>query len=219
MNLLLKLVRIREKRKLNNKKMVEKFSTIFFYNKLNYYMKLKNIISILLVSFFIQFTIAQETIKSANDIMKNAQEQAVKERKNVFVMFTASWCTWCKQMDAKMKDPSIEKLFTNNYVIEKLVVLERKSKKHLENPGAEELLNNYGGEKQGIPFYLIFDSKGNLLADSKMVKDKDILKGEGSNIGCPGTIYEIDAFIYKLKETSNLTDKELLAIAEKFKQN
>lgn len=182
-------------------------------------MKLKNILFTLLISLFIQFTIAQEKTQSASDIMKSAQQQATKEQKNVFIMFTASWCTWCKQMDAKMKDPSIAKLFTDNYVIEHLVVLERKSKKNMENPGAEELLNNYGGEKQGIPFYLIFDPKGNLLADSKMVKDIEILKGEGSNIGCPGTPYEIDAFIYKLKETSNLTDKELLTIAEKFKQN
>jgi len=182
-------------------------------------MKLKNIISILFVSFFIQISIAQETTQSVDSIMKNAQQQAKTENKNIFVLFTASWCTWCKQMDTKMKDSSINKYFTDNYVIEKLVVLERKSKKHLENPGAEELLNKYGGEKQGIPYYLIFDSDGNLLADSKMVKDKEILKGEGSNIGCPGTVYEIDAFTYKLKETSNLSDIELIAIAEKFKQD
>ena len=42
---------------------------------------------------------------------------------------------------------------------------------------------------------------------------------EGTNIGCPGTDYEIDAFLYKLKETSNLTDEELILIAKKFKLN
>ena len=83
----------------------------------------------------------------------------------------------------------------------------------------KDLLNKYSGKNQAIPFYLIFDSDGNLLADSKMLKDKPILKGEGNNIGCPGTADEIDAFAYKLKETSNLTDPELLTIAKIFKQN
>lgn len=181
-------------------------------------MKIKTIISIIIILIFIKNTNAQETPLSVEATMEKALKQATKENKNVFVIFSASWCTWCKQMDAKMNDTSIKQLFNDNYVIEHFTVLERKTKKHLENPGAEELLNKYGGEKQGIPFYLIFDSEGNLLADSKMVKDEEVLKGEGSNIGCPGTNDEIDAFAYKLKETSNLTDKEVLKISEVFKQ-
>ena len=181
-------------------------------------MKTKTIISFIAILMFIKNINAQETPLSVDATMDIALTQATKENKNVFILFSASWCTWCKQMDAKMNDASIKQLFNDNYVIEHFTVQERKTKKHLENPGAEELLKKYGGERQGIPFYLIFDSKGNLLADSKMVKDKEILKGEGSNIGCPGTNDEIDAFAYKLKETSNLTDKELLNISEVFKQ-
>lgn len=160
---------------------------------------------------------AQEKPQSVEHILKQAQLQAKEENKNVFVLFTASWCSWCKKMKATMEDPSIEKLFNDNYVIKYIVTLERKTKKSLENPGSEELLNKYGGKNQGIPYYLIFNPQGNLLADSKMVKNKEVLKGEGSNIGCPGTPYEIDAFAYKLKETSTLTDKELILIASKFK--
>ena len=182
-------------------------------------MKTKTFISFILIFVFFQNIKAQEAPKNVDVLMKKALQQAKEQNKNVFVMFTASWCTWCKQMDAKMKNPSIKQMFSDNYIIEHFTVLERKTKKHLVNPGAEELLIKYGGENQGIPFYLIFDSEGNLIADSKMVKDKEVLKGEGSNIGCPGTPYEIDAFAYKLKETSNLTDKELLEIATIFKQD
>ena len=182
-------------------------------------MKIKSFISIILIFVFTQNIQAQETPKSVSVLMEKALQQAKEQNKNIFVLFSASWCTWCKQMDSKLKNPSIKQLFSDHYIIEHFTVLEQKSKKHLVNPGAEELLIKYGGQNQGIPFYLIFDNEGSLIADSKMVKNKEILKGEGSNIGCPGTSYEIDAFAYKLKETSNLTDKELLAIAAIFKQD
>ena len=182
-------------------------------------MKIKSFISIILIFGFTQNIQAQETPKSVSVLMKKALQQAKEQNKNIFVLFSASWCTWCKQMDSKMKNSSIKQLFSDHYIIEHFTVLEQKSKKHLVNPGAEELLIKYGGQNQGIPFYLIFDNEGSLIADSRMVKNKEVLKGEGSNIGCPGTSYEIDAFAYKLKETSNLTDKELLAIAAIFKQD
>ncbi|SNR44583.1 Thioredoxin-like [Lutibacter agarilyticus] len=181
-------------------------------------MKIKTFISFLFILVCIQNIHAQEKPKSVALILKEAKQQATIENKNVFVMFTASWCGWCKKMKATMETPSVEKLFNTNYVIKYITVLEHKTKKQLENPGSKELLNKYGGKNNGIPFYLIFDSDGNLLADSKMVSNKNVLKGEGTNIGCPSTNEEIDAFAYKLKETSNLTDKELIAIAAEFKK-
>lgn len=181
-------------------------------------MKIKLLLSIIIFSIGLQLINAQEKPKSVSLILKEAKQQAAKENKNIFVMFTASWCGWCKKMKATMEAPSVENLFTTNYVIKHIVVLEHKTKKQLENPGGEELLNKYGGKNNGIPFYLIFDSHGNLLADSKMMSNKNVLKGEGSNIGCPSADEEIDAFAYKLKETSNLTDKELVTIAAEFKK-
>ncbi|MDD3720934.1 MAG: thioredoxin family protein [Lutibacter sp.] len=182
-------------------------------------MNLKTTFTITLAILFFNFSSAQEKPKSADEVLKNACEQAKSENKNVIIMFHASWCGWCKKMDASMNDASTKELFNKNYVIAHLVVLESATKKHLENNGAEALLNKYGGERQGIPYFLIFNSDGNLLADSKMVKNEFVLKGQGNNIGCPGTIEEVAAFNYKLKETSNLNEEELTIISERFKLN
>jgi thiol-disulfide isomerase/thioredoxin len=132
------------------------------------------------------------------------------------VLFEASWCGWCKKMKTNLNNESIKNLFAKNYVFVNLTVLESKNNKHLENPGAEDLLNQFGGENQGIPYYLIFSNQGQLLADSKMIKDKEVLIGEGENIGCPEADFEIDAFIYKIQETSNLNSNELMLIAKQF---
>lgn len=182
-------------------------------------MNLKTIFTIGLTILIFVFSSAQEKPKSADEILKTTFEQAKLENKNVIIMFHASWCGWCKKMEASMNDDSTKELFNKNYVVSHLVVLESSNKKQLENFGAEALLNKYGGEKQGIPYVLIFDSDGNLVADSKMVENEFVLKGQGNNIGCPGTDEEVAAFIYKLKETSNLADNELAIIAKRFRLN
>ena len=182
-------------------------------------MNSKILFTVAMTILFFNFSSAQDKSKSADEILNAAFEQAKTENKNVIVMFHASWCGWCKKMNASMTDATTKELFNKNYVIAHLVVLESDNKKQLENAGAEALLNKYGGKNQGIPYLLIFDSDGNLLADSKMVENKFVLKAQGNNIGCPGTPEEIAAFSYKLKETSNLNEDELAIIAKRFKLN
>lgn len=183
-------------------------------------MKLYTIFTLILTLTIYNSSNAQENPKkTGSQILNKAFEQAKTENKNVFIMFHASWCGWCKKMDASIKSEAINDFFNENYIIEHLVVKESKDKKHLENPGADEILSKYGGDKSGIPYWLIFNSKGNLLADSKMSENELVLKEEGTNIGCPGTQEEVEAFIYKLKETSNLTDEQLALIAIEFRKN
>lgn len=184
-------------------------------------MNLKSIFTVTLTLLIFNFSSAQEYANSisADVILKATFEQAKLENKNVMLMFNASWCGWCKKLDASFNDESTKELFDKNYVIAHLVVLESANKKHLENKGAEAILNKYGGEKQGIPYLLIFDKDKNLLADSKMVENEFVLKELGNNMGCPGTDAEVAAFSYKLKETSNLNDEELAIIAARFKLN
>lgn len=159
---------------------------------------------------------AQQKAETADNIFSRACKEAADQNKNVFILFHASWCVWCHRMDSAIYHPSISKYFTDNYIITHLVVHEGEGKEHLNNPGALEMINKYKGYNQGIPFWLIFDKKGNLLADSHFKTPAGNAPEEGMNIGCPSRKEEVNYFITVLKNTSPLQPEQLLKIAEKF---
>lgn len=168
---------------------------------------------------FLLFTIAvdaQSKVPSADQVMNIAMQRANQQHKKIFIIFQASWCGWCHRMDSLMSSQSCKALFDKNYVIEHLTVAESKNKKDLENAGADDLLKKYNGQNQGIPFWLIFDEKGNLLADCLM-KSEDAKPGEtGNNTGCPSTKDEVTYFVKALKKTSSLNDSQLSVIEKVF---
>ena len=176
-------------------------------------------ILILIILFTISFGFSQEKPATADEIMEKAIKVAKKENKAVFLMFHASWCGWCKKMDASMNDDSCKEYFNNSFVTIHLVTKESKDNKHLENHGSDELLAKYKGDKSGIPFWLIFDNKGSLIADSFMRGEGVSADEPGSNIGCPGLENEVTAFINKLKLASSMTEDEEVKIKKRFKEN
>ena len=105
-------------------------------------------------------------------------------------------------------DATCKGLFTRNFVITHLDVLETEKNKSQENPGAEDLLKKYKGEKSGIPFWLIFDKNGKLISSSIDSNDK--------NLGCPSTENEVNEFIAILKKTTDLKESELETVKNKF---
>lgn len=181
---------------------------------------MKRLSGSLLMAFSLWISSAQaQTPPPADAVLQEATQQASKEHKKVFVIFHASWCTWCHRMDSLMNDPACKKYFDDNYVVRHLTVLESKDKKNLENPGAMELLAKYHGEKQGIPFWLIFDTDGRLLADSDMRPDGAGLDTPGSNVGCPATKEEVAFFMKVLGQTSSLKQGQLALIGKKFEKD
>lgn len=134
--------------------------------------------------------------KPAQDVLASARELSTKEHKPTLVMFHASWCGWCKRLDAVMSRPEFKKMFEANYVLVTLDVLENGAKiAQLENPGGKEYMKELGGEKSGLPFYAWLDTNGKKIADSNVMPKE-------SNIGYPGEPAEIQAFMALVKKTA-----------------
>lgn len=150
-------------------------------------------------------------LPSAEAVLSEARKVAAADKKKVLLLFHASWCGWCKKLEKALDEPEIKPLFQKNYVIRWLTVYESENKKALENPGAEDLMKQYKGNDQGIPYFMVFDAKGKMVADSQ--------KSPGENIGCPAEPDEIAYFVGVLRKTGQFTDGELQRVAERFKKN
>ena len=160
--------------------------------------------------FFAAFTCFAQSVPTTKSILSAAYKQAAKENKNVFVIFHASWCGWCKKMDASMNDATTKKYFNDSYVTVHLTVQETPENKLLETPGADEYLKKIKKEIKSLPFFVILNNDGSLLGDSFI---------DGSNIGCPASDNEVAAFSSLLKKTSKINAEGLKIIAARFKQN
>ena len=170
-------------------------------------------IVIALVLFFsISFC---QTPEAADKIIADARTIAAKENKNIFLIFHASWCGRCHKMDMAMNDPAIKNYFDDNYVVRHLVVLESKNNKNLENPGALNLLKKYSDETSGIPFWLVFDQRGQKVFDSR----EKLPDGKtGENVGCPASEKEVEHFINVLRASSKINEEGLMAIRKRFRK-
>ncbi|AZB18076.1 DUF255 domain-containing protein [Chryseobacterium indologenes] len=167
-------------------------------------MKYSKIVLVAALLFF-QWGMAQE---KADVVINNALTEAKAAKKNVLLVFHASWCKWCKMMEKNMNLPETQPIFDKRFVTAYIDVQERGEKKALENPGGQELMNKFKGENAGLPFWLVLNSKGEVLADS--------FNAKGENLGSPATQDEVSDFIAKLGKASPLTKEESQKIQNVF---
>ena len=163
---------------------------------------------VLIICLFSLAVVTGQSIPSADAVLKTAYQKAARENKNVFLLFHASWCGWCRDMDSTMQEPALKPYFDKYYVITHLTVYERENKKHLENAGALEFLTAHGGADQGIPFWMILDPSGKKLADSQ--------RKPGANSGRPTTKEEVAHFVAVLEKTSAITAEQKSIVVKKF---
>jgi hypothetical protein len=178
---------------------------------------MKNLLSV--VAFLLLFSFCDAQPLTANETIKQSCMEAGRQHKNVFVIFHASWCIWCRKLDSSINDPSCKKFFNDNYLFTHLTVFETDEKAKLNTPGGKEFLAAHHAADQGIPAWYIFDKDGNLLADSQLRQPGEGADVEGSNVGCPANETEISYFISVLQKTSKITDQEIAAIKTRFARN
>jgi thioredoxin-related protein len=134
-------------------------------------MKYSKIIVVVALLLF-QLSIAQE---KADVVLNKAFTEAKTEKKNVLLVFHASWCKWCKMMEKNMDLPETQPIFNKRFVTAYIDVQERGEKKSLENPGGQELMNKYKGENAGLPFWLVLNQKEKSLLILLMIRDKTLV--------------------------------------------
>jgi thiol-disulfide isomerase/thioredoxin len=167
-------------------------------------MKFSRILIVLGLLLF-QLNFAQE---NAEVVLKKALTEAKSKNKNVLLIFHASWCKWCHVMEKNMNLPETKPIFEKKFVTAYLDVQEMGEKKKLENPGGQEIMNKYKGENAGLPFWLVLNPKGEVLADS--------FDQKGENLGCPSTAEEVATFTAKLEKSSKMNKRELDTIEKAF---
>ena len=138
-----------------------------------------------------------QNVPTSAKLLSDATALAAKEKKNVWVTFTASWCGWCKKMDAFRAVPENKKILDKYFVVVHVTVLESPEHRMLENPGGDQLLVDLKGDKQGIPFFAFLDSKGKMIVNSRRTTEGN---REGSNVGHPVAPEEIAWFMEMLKK-------------------
>lgn len=180
---------------------------------------MKSLFTLILV--LISFgSFAQSAPEPSTTVLNTAYAKAKSEHKNVILMFHASWCGWCKKMEASINDSTCKKFFDDNYVIVYLDILERPGKENLENPGGIDVMKSFNGDPNGgIPFWVVIDANGKAIGNSYKPPVGTTVGTAKDNVGCPAEVDEVAYFVSLLRQSSGLTGEQIAVITNRFLKN
>jgi thiol-disulfide isomerase/thioredoxin len=116
-------------------------------------------------------TVAAQKSPKASDILKTAQSKATDQNKAIFLIFGASWCEACHQLDTFLALPDVAPIIEQHFVVTRINFGEAAAgHPDWDTPGADSLLAKYGGissgGKIGLPFIALLDPKAKLIVNS-----------------------------------------------------
>jgi thiol-disulfide isomerase/thioredoxin len=166
----------------------------------------------LLILVFTLSTALAEKPQRAADILKAAQSKATEQNKSVFLVFGASWCEACHQLDTFLALPDVAPIIDKYFVVAHLTFGERVAgHPDWDTPGSDLLIAKYGGISPtgmvGLPFIAIVDAKAKLLANSAATTKS---KPGSNDAGFPTDPDEIKSFLFMIQKGSPaITTEEL----------
>jgi len=172
--------------------------------------------ALLTLLFLSAAAFANNKTPKAEDILKAAQSKSADQNKPIFLIFGASWCEACHQLDTFLAYPEIAAIFDKYFIVTKLTFGEGAAgHRDWDTPGSDSLIEKYGGVSStgsvGLPFIAILDAKAKLIISSNQPGKANAPGGPGT--GFPTEPDEIKWFLSMLvKSAPAITPEETTKI-------
>lgn len=133
---------------------------------------------------------------SAEEMLAEAMAQSKSQSKRTFLWFGAPWCAYCDLMVRFFASDEVAQVFGSVFVPVKIDIDRMR--------GGKALAIQYGrSEKDGLPFFVILNADGRVVADSRSPR---------GNVGFPVEPFEVEYFLKVVGETASTLTPAQLAV-------
>jgi hypothetical protein len=180
---------------------------------------MRKAVLVALTLLFLGFAVPAQKIQKASDILKAAETKAAEQNKSIILIFGASWCEACHQLDTFLGLREISPIIDQHFVVAHVSFGEAVAgHPDWDTPGSDFLIARYGGigsnGRVSLPFIAVVDAKAKLLANSEFTT-----KNDKESTGFPAEPAEINAFLSMLqKGAPTLTPDDLHKIEAGLRQ-
>lgn len=165
---------------------------------------MRKVIFPVLALLLLTITVAAQKSQKASDILKIAETKAADQNKSIFLIFGASWCEACHQLDTFLALPDIAPMIEQHFVVARITFGEGAAgHPDWDTPGSDTFIAKYGGISSsgavGLPFLALLDAKAKLIVNSNAPTKT---KGKNETTGFPTEPDEIKWFLSMLEKAA-----------------
>lgn len=136
------------------------------------------------------------TATSAETVLARESAAAAAEDRTLLIAFFASWCVWCRPMDALFEDANTGPIMARHFRVLHFRVGERDAAlRALQYRGAEAAFDRITRPERdaGLPYLAILGADGRTISTSRSTVS-------GENIGFPSSNADMDWFESMLRQ-------------------